>query len=95
MSPPAPVAAAEHGWIAEPVHGTLTGHVTVVVEGALVIAKVLGAATLPVWSPSPANVALAVAVPTLTLLVYVTVTGVLSPPAPVASAEHGVCADPV
>jgi hypothetical protein len=34
-------------------------------------------------------------VPTATFVVYVTVTGALNPPTPVAVAMHGVCAAPV
>ncbi len=52
---------------ARPVYVTLTGQVTVVVEPALPIVKVL-LSLLPVWFASPAKLALAVAVPAFVLL---------------------------
>jgi len=49
----------------------------------------------PLWFASPANVAVAVAVPTLMLFVYTIVAVVLKPPAPATAAVHGVNAAPV
>ena len=61
---------------------------------ALLISKV-AFPLLPSWFPSPANVALALAVPALVLFVYAGVNEAFKPPAPVAAAVHGVRGEPV
>jgi hypothetical protein len=81
--------------IGEPVKVVgVAGHVTAVTEAALLISKVL-LSLLPVWFASPAKLALAFAVPALTLFVYDGVNVSLRPPTPVAVAVHGVMAEPV
>ena len=94
LSPPAPVTDTVHGVRGAPVNTTLAGHVTVVVDGAAVIAKFV-ASLLPVWFASPAYVYDALAVPTAVLLAY-TGSGVRSDaPARVTTTLHGVRAAPV
>jgi hypothetical protein len=56
------VTDALHGVLADPSYVTLAGQVTVVVDDALAIEKVLES-LLPLWFASPAKVALADAVP--------------------------------
>ena len=57
--------------------------------------KLVWVAVDPVWLASPAQVELAVAVPTLVLVPYVMVALVADSPAPVMTSVHGVSAAPV
>ena len=72
----------------------VAGQVTAVTEAALAMSNV-ALPLLASWFASPAKLALAVAVPTFVLFVYVGVSDALKPPAPVVVAVHGVSGEPV